>query len=125
MICYDARMPEAPQESASVGRPLKFKSVLELKLHVEAYFRECDREEDTRVFAHGPELLQEIPEIRKDKRVLRMRIVCSKCFQDLWTPGCTLIKGEEKRKRPYTVTGLAVWLDTSRQVLLDYECRPE
>jgi hypothetical protein len=30
-----------------------------------------------------------------------------------------------KLRRPYTVTGLAFWLDTSRQTLLYYEVRPE
>lgn len=32
-----------------------------------------------------------------------------------------LISGFLKQRRPYTVTGLAVWLDTSRQTLLEYE----
>jgi len=28
-------------------------------------------------------------------------------------------------KKPYTITGLALWLDTSRETLLDYQERPE
>ena len=39
--------------------------------------------------------------------------------------GCTLVSGELKLKKPYTTTGLAVWLDTSRLTLLNYEIRPE
>jgi hypothetical protein len=28
-------------------------------------------------------------------------------------------------KKPYTITGLALWLDTSRETLINYEERPE
>lgn len=28
-------------------------------------------------------------------------------------------------KKPYTITGLALWLDTTRETLLDYQERPE
>jgi DNA-packaging protein gp3 len=123
--CYHDRMTVAAQGSSGAGRPLKFQNAKHLRKRIEAYFRECDRQEDTRVFAHAGELLQEIPEIQKGKRVLKKRIVCSKCLQDLWQPGCILVSGELKLRKPYTVTGLAVWLDTSRQTLLNYECRPE
>ncbi|WP_034333263.1 terminase small subunit [Bacillus sp. J37] len=55
-----------------VGRPLKFKSVEEMKKKIDAYFAECDENED-----------------------------------------------------PYTITGLALALDTTRQGLLNYEERDE
>src|SRR4051794_38097416 len=114
-------MADTPVQPAHIGRPLKFASVEDLEKRIEAYFKECDRQEDTRVFAHGPELLQKVPEIKKGKRVVSKRIVCSRCLQDLWQRGCTVVSGELKLRRPYTVTGLAVWLDTSRQTLLEYE----
>ena len=55
-------MPEPQAEAPHIGRPLKFESVEELEKRIEAYFKECDREEDTRVFKHGKEkkLLQKI-----------------------------------------------------------------
>lgn len=31
----------------------------------------------------------------------------------------------DQNKRPYTITGLAIWLDTSRETLINYEERPE
>lgn len=31
----------------------------------------------------------------------------------------------DENERPYTITGLALWLDTSRETLLDYQERPE
>src|SRR5439155_9847238 len=112
--CYDASMtdPKTPEKHAG-GRPLKFDNVAELEKRIEAYFKECDREEDSRIFKHGKEVLEKIPTIEKGKRVLKKRIVCSVCRQELWSRGCMLVSGALKLKKPYTVTGLAVWLDTS------------
>jgi phage-related protein len=31
----------------------------------------------------------------------------------------------DQSKKPYSITGLAVWLDTSRETLINYEERPE
>lgn len=31
----------------------------------------------------------------------------------------------DQEKEPYTITGLALWLDTNRETLLNYEERPE
>lgn len=31
----------------------------------------------------------------------------------------------DEKQKPYTITGLAGWLDTSRETLLEYEERPE
>lgn len=31
----------------------------------------------------------------------------------------------DQEKKPYTITGLALWLDTSRETLINYEERPE
>lgn len=114
-------------ESNPVGRPLKFESVELLEAKIEAYFRECDREEDTRIYEHGPTIQDDYEDLDKEgKRVSKTRLVCERCHQNpAWSQGCILISGELKRKKPYTVTGLAVWLDTSRQTLNNYEIRPE
>lgn len=119
---------EIPEVTPSGGRPLKFPSVEKLEAAIDAYFAECDREEDSRVFEHGPERLEEVPYIdeKTNRRKLKKRIVCETCRQDMtMSRGCTLVSGELKAKRPYTVTGLAVWLETSRLTLLNYEIRPE
>ena len=110
-----------------MGRPLKFATVEELEKRIEAYFRDCDREEDTRVFAHGKELLEKLPYIdeKTNKRRVRNRIVCDRCRRDFSDTGCRLVSGSLKLRKPYTITGLAVALDTSRQTLLNYEIRPE
>jgi hypothetical protein len=119
--------PPGIETTPSGGRPLKYPSVEKLAAAVEAYFRECDREEDSRVFEHGEERVEEIPYIdeKTNRRKVKKRIVCETCRQELHTRGCTLVSGELKVKKPYTTTGLAVWLDTSRQTLLNYEIKPE
>ncbi|MFC0235502.1 terminase small subunit [Fictibacillus phosphorivorans] len=60
------------EEKKKVGRPLKFRTVEEMQEKINAYFEECDKNED-----------------------------------------------------PYTITGLALALDTSRETLLDYEDKDE
>jgi hypothetical protein len=57
--------------------------------------------------------------------VSKRKVVCSRCQKTLDTRGCILVSGRLKEKRPYTVTGLAMWLDTSRRTLLDYDFREE
>lgn len=96
-----------------VGRPLKFETVEELETQINLYFDDCDKREDTRVWSHDEIIEQE------GKRV------CTNCWQGERTKGCLLVSGYLKLPRPYTVTGLAVWLDTSRQTLLNYEMRSE
>ncbi len=119
-------MSEGTEPKHAGGRPLKFPSVDELDAKIDAYFRECDREEDTRVFAHGASVEEEHEEIVKGKRVATKRLVCERCRREpTLSRGCIVASGELKLRRPYTVTGLAVWLDTSRQTLNNYEVRPE
>lgn len=108
-----------------VGRPLKFDNAKHLRKRIEAYFRECDRQEDTRVFKHPGWKIQEYPEIVRNKQIMRQEIICQNCCRELHTNGCVLVSGELKLRKPYTATGLAVWLDTSRQTLINYECRPD
>lgn len=95
------------------GRPLKFESVEDLEIRINQYFDDCDKLEDTRVWSHD-EIITE-----KDQKL------CTNCWKGERTRGCLLVSGRLKLPRPYTITGLAVWLDTSRQTLLNYEIRPE
>lgn len=41
------------------GRPLKFTSVEDLEVRINQYFDECDRDEDTRVYAHEGREIEE------------------------------------------------------------------
>jgi hypothetical protein len=95
------------------GRPLKFESVEELEVRINMYFDDCDKEDDNRKFVHGKPYTEE------------GKTFCSECFQKIKSRGCILVSGEKKVRRPYTITGLAVWLDTSRETLLDYQYRNE
>lgn len=80
-----------------VGRPLKFETLEELELKISEYFGMCD------------------PHIAK-RKVMRER-----------ADGTHFVAEEEciTDQIPYTVTGLALFLDTSRQTLINYEERPE
>lgn len=102
------------------GRPLKFKTVEELEEKMNAYFDECDREEDTREWMHGEEV-----EIDGKGH-------CKECEGIVWyekfnkpTRGCILMNGELKLKERYSITGLALALDTTRQTLVNYEAKDE
>lgn len=95
----------------ATGRPLKFESVEVLEQRIEAYFTDCDTTKDTRVWSHDA---IEIDEETNKK-------VCTNCWKSPRSRGCLLVEGTLKLPRPYTVTGLAVWLDTSRQTLLEYQ----
>jgi len=56
--------PKAPEKHPG-GWPIKFESVAALQERIEAYFKECDREEETRLIKHGSELGEKIPVIEK------------------------------------------------------------
>lgn len=89
---------------AKVGRPLKFKTVEELQEKIDAYFAECD-----------PHWVQEIywdyPRVNGKKQTDSEQIEMTKMVK---TP-----------QVPYTITGLALALGTTRDLLLDYEDKEE
>lgn len=95
-----------------VGHPLKFQDVEELQISIGLYFDWCDKEYDSRKWCHD-----EIDIESDGKRR------CLNCYQTLPSRGCMLLSGELKEKKPYTVTGLALWLDTTRRTLLDYQLK--
>lgn len=98
-----------------MGRPLKFDSVEDLQVRINQYFDDCDKHEDTRKWEHD--------EIEIEQQTGKK--VCTNCWQPERSKGCMLISGHLKLPRPYTVTGLALWLDTTRRTLLDYEAKAE
>lgn len=93
---------------AKVGRPLKFESVQELQQKIDAYFAECD------------------PHIIDITEWVEARDNSGKLLKD--ENGLNyLVEISHKKKTeqiPYTITGLALALDTSRETLLDYEDKP-
>jgi hypothetical protein len=83
------------------GRPLKFKSVKELQKKIDAYFADCD--------PHAYKYMAY--DHRRDDDGNKMY-------------GEEMILVEHSgmtERKPYTITGLALALDTSRETLLDYE----
>ncbi|KAB2587286.1 hypothetical protein BS297_00995 [Rhodococcus erythropolis] len=82
------------EEKNKGGRPLKFTTVAELKLRINEYFDRCDPHTEMRrvIDGHG-----------KEGNALWVE-------REVLTPGV-----------PYTITGLARALKTSRETLLDYE----
>ena len=108
--CYSVSMTA----SKPVGRPLKFETVEELETQINLYYDDCDKTEDTRVWSHD-EIIAEDDDSR----------VCTNCWKGERSKGCLLVSGKLKLPRPYTVTGLALWLETTRQTLLNYTDRPD
>lgn len=87
------------------GRPLKFKSVLELQVKINAYFAECD--------PHTVEVTEWLQardasgQLKKDKHGLNYLVQVTHMITT--------------KQQPYTITGLAMALGTSRHILIDYE----
>lgn len=91
------------------GRPLKFKNVEELRKQIDAYFASCDPhvvEDEQWEIKRGPDGTKIKDKFGYDELVL--------------------IKRKRMTKQiPYTITGLAVFLGTSRETLIDYQGRKE
>jgi hypothetical protein len=86
------------------GRPKKWESVEELETQIQAYFDSCFMVKTERIKIKDPDGNEEwIDSIATDKDGNEIYI----------------------QIKPFTVTGLAVALDTTRETLLDYETKPE
>src|SRR5690606_9482293 len=88
-----------------LGRPKKFETVEDLENQILEYFRSCFTPLTKRKRVKDPEtgIIEYVDVPQKDGN------------------------GEQlfAQVRPFTVTGLAVALDTTRETLLDYENKPE
>jgi hypothetical protein len=83
-----------------VGRPLKFKSASELQQKIDEYFESCHEE-----------IWTQVP-VKDGKKIIDYK----------WVPVLDRHGNVETRQvKPFTITGLAVHLDTSRRTLIDYE----
>jgi hypothetical protein len=90
--------PPAEEDKNPVGRPLKFKTVAELDMAIQAYFDEQD-----------PHIIKHMEATGFNER-----------GQTTWAQRDIMTE-----QRPYTMSGLARALGMSRQGLLDYSNRDE
>ena len=92
-------------EKHAGGRPLKFTSVEELQTKIDIYFNECD-----------PHWIEEYDWIKK--RDSSGKLVKDEDGQDVYVE--KLVR-KKTNQIPYTITGLALALSTTRDLLIDYE----
>lgn len=92
-----------------MGRPLTFDTPKELQRKVDAYFRLCDPHIITAKKLEYPQKALDNGKMVTDHEA-EPRIVKYKTMSE---------------QQPYTITGLALYLKTSRQTLLDYQGRKD
>lgn len=97
--------PPKPVYEYSPGRPMKFQDIDELRAMILEYFKSAA--------PHWEEQTEYID--RRDPKSGKIVIEDGKVVQDKVT------RKVKTKQKPLTVTGLAVALGTSRDVLLDYE----
>ena len=99
--------PEPPKSvyEYSPGRPMKFQDIDELRAMILEYFKDAA--------PHWEEQTEYID--RRDPKSGKIVIENGRVVQD------KVIRKVKTKQKPLTVTGLAVALGTSRDVLLDYE----
>ncbi|RAN78005.1 hypothetical protein B5P43_18410 [Bacillus sp. SRB_336] len=90
----DTPTTDQPEEKNKGGRPLKFKTVADLKNQIETYFNRCDPHTESRRLEDGTKLDSSTNWVTREVMT---------------------------EQRPYTILGLARALKTSRETLLDYE----
>jgi DNA-binding XRE family transcriptional regulator len=101
------------------GRPLKFNSVKTLQKKINAYFAECDPHWIEEEYWEHP--LLEIEDDLEDQPhggALKRRRAG---VYDYSKPMEQKTRMTRTPQKPYTITGLALALDTSRETLIDYE----
>jgi hypothetical protein len=91
------------------GRPLKFNSPEELQKKIDAYFAECDPHMEE--VSEWVEARHRDGQLKKDENGLNYLVEVTHRVMT--------------KQIPYTVTGLALALDTSRETLVNYEEKAE
>ena len=97
--------PPKPVYEYSPGRPMKFQDIDKLRAMILEYFEDAA--------PHWEEQTEYID--RRDPKSGKIVIEDGKVVQD------KVVRKVKTKQKPLTVTGLAVALGTSRDVLLDYE----
>jgi len=92
-----------------MGRPLKFKTVEELEEKINAYFNACD--------SHVEEVTEWVNARDKEGTLRKDEYGLSYLIE--------VTHNVRTEAIPYTITGLALALDTSRLLLLEYEDRDD
>lgn len=91
------------------GRPLKFKTVEDMQSKIDEYFSNCDPHVED--ITEWVEARAGDGKLKKDENGLSYLVEVSHKIMT--------------KQIPYTITGLALALDTSRETLLNYEERDE
>lgn len=109
----NATTPTTPKKP---WRPFKFQSVIEMQVKIDAYFYDCDPHpiEVTRYKWH--EIEETYKTFEKGKEVEKTRMVTDHSQKPETYTEFTLSDREA-----YSITGLALALDTNRRTLLNYE----
>jgi hypothetical protein len=99
------------------GRPLKFKSVKELEEKINAYFADCDPhpEQYIRYEWHTKEETYKDSKGKEKTRKVDDRSIRPK----------EIIEWGVSQQKHYSITGLANYLETSRETLINYENREQ
>ena len=101
--------PKGDEQKQGVGRPLKFESAEDLQRQIDAYFDACN------------------PHVEEVTEWVEARDKSGKLLYD--ENGLHYLKEVTHKVRtaqiPYTITGLALALKTSRKVLVEYEDKDE
>lgn len=95
------------------GRPLLFKSVQELEERINAFFADCDPHPELEVYYEFHEI-EEVNE--KGEKYLTIDTSREPMRKTRWVV---------TKQKPYTVTALANFLNTSRHTLINYEEKGE
>jgi hypothetical protein len=102
-------MSDTPKHAG--GRPLKFKTPEELQERIDAYFADCDPHPELVTYYEWHQ--KESGQVGKDGKPFMVN--------DQSKPPMTKTKWDMTDQKPYTITGLAVFLGTSRQTLINYQ----
>lgn len=99
------------------GRPLKFQSVKELQEKIDAYFADCDPHPEQYI---RYEWHQKTEEYTNSKGKKATRKVDDKSIRPK-----EIVEWAMSPQKHYSITGLANFLGTSRETLINYENRDE
>jgi hypothetical protein len=99
------------------GRPLKFKTVKDLQEKIDAYFADCDPHPEEVTTFKWNKVEEEYKDVNGKNRTRKI--------EDRTLPPVELTEWRITDQQPYTITGLANFLETSRETLINYEKREE
>lgn len=112
-------MAKSQENKNPVGRPLKFKTEKELQAKIDAYFKDCDPHIETRDVPRG------VVVEKKGRGKSFVEVVRAPKRGELPTEYRNFPVPYLTEQKPYTITGLAEFLETTRELLVDYSNRAE